>query len=364
MVLMGSGVETARETVDYLNRRRREGRRARVRLYRPFSVEDFVAPCPRPPRIAVLDRTKEPGAIGEPLYLDVVNRRCTRLREGLAPGLERQPTIIGGRYGLSSKEFTPAMVKAVFDELAKDRPKNHFTVGIVDDVLDTSLPYDRSRHRAGRRGAGGVLRPGGRRHGRAPTRTRSRSSARRRTTTPRGTSSTTRRSRRDDRLAPALRPAADPLRVPDPLGELRRLPPVSVPGEDGDSGVWPGPAACSCSTPRTGRTRSGTSCRARCRSRSSASGSSSIAIDALKVARDTGMGGRINTIMQTCFFAVSGVLPRDEAIAQIKKSIEKTYSKKGEEVVRRNFAAVDHTLAHLFEVHVPAAATSRFHKHR
>src|SRR5690606_31504404 len=142
LVLMGSGVETARETVEYLNRQGEKVGVVAVRLYRPFSIRDFVAALPKTTRaIAVLDRTKEPGAIGEPLYLDVVAALREAFDAGEAP-MAQEPRVVGGRYGLSSKEFTPAMVKAVFDELRQARPRNHFTVGIVDDVTHLSLAYD------------------------------------------------------------------------------------------------------------------------------------------------------------------------------------------------------------------------------
>ena len=142
LVLMGSGAETAAETVEYLLARGEKVGVVRVRLYRPFSIKDFVATLPATTKaLAVLDRTKEPGALGEPLYLDVVTALREVFDEGSCP-LPREPKVIGGRYGLSSKEFTPAMVKAVFDELGKERPKNHFTVGIVDDVTHTSLAHD------------------------------------------------------------------------------------------------------------------------------------------------------------------------------------------------------------------------------
>ncbi|HEX7602627.1 MAG TPA: hypothetical protein VF316_13515, partial [Polyangiaceae bacterium] len=142
IVMMGSGAETVHETVDWLNARGAKLGVVRVRLYRPFAIASFLATLPATTRsIAVLDRTKEPGAIGEPLYQDVV----TALAEGVADGLWTRalPRVIGGRYGLSSKEFTPSMVRGVFDELAKDAPKRHFTVGIVDDITNLSLPYDR-----------------------------------------------------------------------------------------------------------------------------------------------------------------------------------------------------------------------------
>ena len=142
IILMGSSAETARETVEHLRTQGEKVGVLQVHLYRPFSAEHFLQALPASTKaIAVLDRTKEPGASGEPLYLDIVSTLAEALTAGTLP-LATLPKIIGGRYGLSSKEFTPTMVKAVFDELAKDKPKNHFTIGIIDDVSHTSLDYD------------------------------------------------------------------------------------------------------------------------------------------------------------------------------------------------------------------------------
>jgi pyruvate-ferredoxin/flavodoxin oxidoreductase len=377
LVLMGSGAETARETVEYLNRRGDKVGVLTVRLYRPFSIPDFVAALPATTRaLAVLDRTKEPGAVGEPLYQDVV----TALFEDRGSRIEDRKTrtarssildprssildprssilVIGGRYGLSSKEFTPAMAKAVFDELAKPAPKNHFTVGIVDDVTHLSLPCDADFDiesddmvRAVFFGLGAD-----------------------------GTVGANKNSIKiigeetdhyaqgyfvyDSKKSGAmtishLRFGPRPIRSPylvrsanfvachqftfldrfDVLDYARPDGVFLLNAPYGPDEVWD-------HLPREVQEQL---IEKRLKL---------YVIDALKVARDTGMGGRINTIMQTCFFALSGVLPRDEAIAQIKKAIEKTYSKKGQEVVRRNFAAVDHTLAHLYEVRVPDRVTT------
>jgi pyruvate-ferredoxin/flavodoxin oxidoreductase len=360
VVLMGSGAETVQETVEHLNARGEKLGLLKVHLYRPFSVKDFVAALPTSARaIAVLDRTKEPGAIGEPLYLDVI----AGLREALDAGLvrmPREPRVIGGRYGLSSKEFTPAMVKAVFDELAKPEPKRHFTVGIVDDVTHLSLPVDESFDvepddvvRAVFYGLGADGTVGANKNSikiigeETPNYAQGyfvydskKSGAM--------TVSHLRFGPRPIRSAYQVRSANfvachqfhfldkfDVLEVARPGGVFLLNAPY------GPDEVWD-------HLPRE------------VQQALIDKGLTFYVIDALKVAKDTGMGGRINTIMQTCFFAVSGVLPRDEAVAQIKKSIEKTYGKKGEEVVRRNFAAVDHTLAHLFAVRVPGQVTSRF----
>ncbi len=358
VVLMGSGAETSHETVDWLTARGEKVGILKVRLYRPFSVEAFVSALPPTARqIAVLDRTKEPGAIGDPLYLDVV----TALREAEgAPywRFARTPGVVAGRYGLSSKEFTPAMVKAVFDELGREHPRNHFTVGIVDDVSHTSLPFDpdfdiepaevvrsvffglgadgtvganknsikiigeeTDNHAQGYfvydSKKSGAMTISHLRFGPRPIRS----------------AYLVRRAQfvachqfgfldRYDVLEYAAPGATLLLNAPYGPEELWEQLPREVQQEIVDKKV------------------------------------KVYTIDALKVARDTGMGGRINSVMQTCFFAISGVLPRDEAIAQIKKSIEKTYGRKGAEVVRRNFAAVDETLAHLREVAVPDTVTT------
>jgi pyruvate-ferredoxin/flavodoxin oxidoreductase len=362
LVLMGSGVETARETVEYLCRQGEKIGVLSVRLYRPFAVKAFVAALPPTTRaIAVLDRTKEPGAIGEPLYQDVV----TALRESFDPGacpLPFEPHIVGGRYGLSSKEFTPSMVKAVFDELAKERPKNHFTVGIVDDVTHLSLPCDDNFDieaddvvRAVFFGLGADGTVGANKNSIKIIGEETdhfaqgyfvydskKSGA--------TTVSHLRFGPRPIRSAYLVRSAnfvachqfsflekLEVLELARPGGVFLLNAPY------GRDEVWD----------RLSREVQDQIIARRLKF---------YVIDALKVAKDTGMGGRINTIMQTCFFAVSGVLPRDQAIAQIKKAIQKTYGKKGEEVVRRNFAAVDHTLAHLYQVPVPEQATSTFHK--
>jgi pyruvate-ferredoxin/flavodoxin oxidoreductase len=359
VIVMGSGAETIQETVEHLNARGEKLGVLKVHLYRPFSVTDFVAALPATARaIAVLDRTKEPGAIGEPLYLDVV----AALREAFDDGtahLQQGPHVIGGRYGLSSKECTPAMAKAVFDELARPNRKRHFTVGIVDDVTCLSLPYDEAFDiepddvvRAVFYGLGAD-----------------------------GTVGANKNSIKiigedtpnyaqgyfvyDSKKSGAmtvshLRFGPRPIRAPylvrsanfvacHQFGFLEKFDVLEAarPGGVFLLNAPFGPERIWDHLPREVQE---TLIEKRLKF---------YVIDALKVARDTGMGVRINTIMQTCFFAVSGVLPREEAIARIKKSIEKTYSKKGDEVVRRNFAAVDHTLSHLFEVTVPGHVTAR-----
>jgi pyruvate-ferredoxin/flavodoxin oxidoreductase len=357
IVVMGSGAETVHETVEWLVARGEKLGLVKVRLYRPFSVADFSDALPASAaRVAVLDRTKEPGAIGEPLYQDVV----TALREAKDAGLRRSlPHVVGGRYGLSSKEFTPAMVKAVFDELTRDAPKNHFTIGIVDDVTHTSLPVDAAfdvepdevvrcvfyglgadgtvganknsikiiGEETGNHAQGyfvydskksGAVTVSHLRFG--PRRIRSAHLIRRATFV--GCHQFGFLDRYDI-LESAVPGAVLLLNAPYPPDQVWDQLPREVQQEILEKRVQV------------------------------------YSIDAYQVAKETGMGGRINAIMQTCFFAISGVLPRDEAIAKIKQAIEKTYGKKGAEVVARNFAAVDATLAHLHRIELPAAASAR-----
>ena len=356
VVLMGSGAEAAHETVDHLVAQGEKVGLLKVRLYRPFSLKHFVAALPGTTRsLAILDRAKEPGAPGEPLYMDAI----TALAEALASGeLAAMPRVIGGRYGLSSKEFNPAMVKAVFDELSKDAPKNHFTVGINDDVTQTSLDVDYSFdiekddvvrclfYGLGADGTVGANKNSikiigeetdnwaqgyfvydSKKSG-AMTISHLRFG-------PENIRSTYLVSRANfigchqftfldkvDVLANAAEGATFLINSPYSKDEVWE----HLPREAQEALI--------------------------------SRNLKFYVIDAYKVADEAGMGQRINTIMQTCFFAISGVLPRDEAIEQIKKSIKKTYGNKGDEVVRRNFEAVDHTLAHLYEVAVPGAVTS------
>jgi len=358
IVLMGSGAETAKEYVDWARERGERIGLVKVHLYRPFSIKDFVQALPATvTRMAVLDRTKEPGAIGDPLYLDVI----AALREAKDEGnshLAVDPLVVGGRYGLSSKEFTPAMVKAVFDNLKQERPKNHFTVGIEDDVTRTSLDVDPdfdiepdSVSRAVFFGLGAD-----------------------------GTVGANKNSIKiiaeetdnygqgyfvyDSKKAGAV--TISHLRFgPQPIRShylIKRANFVAchqyVFTDKYDMLDYAAPGATFLLNAPFGPDEVWDQLPREMQQQIIEKKLKFYVIDAYKVAKDTGMGVRINTIMQTCFFAISGVLPRDEAIAQIKKSIEKTYAKKGPEVVRKNFEAVDHTLAHLFEVKVPAAVTA------
>jgi pyruvate-ferredoxin/flavodoxin oxidoreductase len=360
LVLMGSGAEAAQETVEYLMARGEKVGVLKVRLYRPFSVEHFFAALPATVKaLAVLDRTKEPGAAGEPLYVDVVTAVSEAIASGQAP-FRIMPRILGGRYGLSSKEFTPAMVKAAFDNAAAEKPKNHFTVGIVDDVTHTSLDFDPEFSTEDPKtvralffglGADGTV------------------SANKNSIKIIGEETESNAQGYfvyDSKKAGAI--TVSHLRFgPKPIHSTYLISRASfvachqfsflerfdmlraaAPGATFLLNSPYGPAEVWDHLPRTVQQRI-ISKKLRL-----------FVIDAYQVAKDTGMGVRINTIMQTCFFAISGVLPREEAIAAIKHAIEKTYGKRGEAVVKKNFAAVDATLDHLHEVKVPEQVTSTF----
>ena len=357
IVMMGSGAKTAHEVVEYLTERGEKVGVLEIRLFRPFVAQDFLSALPATVRtLAVLDRTKEPGAAAEPLFQDVV----TALYEGedTDDAAALRPKVIGGRYGLSSKEFTPAMVMAVFAELAASRPRRRFTVGILDDVTHLSLAVDpdfdlepASVVRAVFYGLGadgtvganksaikiigeqtehfaqgyfvydskksGAMTVSHLRFGAQPIRA----------------SYLIRRAgfvavhqwnffERYDVLAQAAPGATLLINAP--------LPPDQV---------WDG-------LPREVQA---TILERKLRV---------FAVDALDVARRAGMAGRINMVMQTCFFALAGVFPRDEAIGHIKHELEKTYRKKGPEIIAKNLAVVDDTLAHLHEISIPAQVTA------
>ncbi|MFQ5643030.1 MAG: pyruvate:ferredoxin (flavodoxin) oxidoreductase [Thiogranum sp.] len=356
IVMMGSGAQVVEETIDKLNAEGRKLGLVSVRLFRPFSSEHMVSALPASCRkIAVLDRTKEPGSAGEPLYQDVV----TALAEACNNGeLESLPIIIGGRYGLSSKEFTPAMAKGIFDNLAREQPKNHFTVGINDDVTHTSIDYDSDFDiepanvtRAMFYGLGSD-----------------------------GTVSANKNSIKiigdgtdlycqgyfvyDSKKAGSqttshLRFGPDPIKAPYLITSTNFIAchkpnfidQVEMLNNAADNAVFllnspVAPERVWDELPRP------------VQQQIIDRNIDFYVIDATTVARDTGMGRRINTIMQTCFFALSGVLPRDEAIAKIKAAIEKTYMRKGADIVQLNFKAVDASLDHLHKVRVPGKVNS------
>jgi pyruvate-ferredoxin/flavodoxin oxidoreductase len=358
VVLMGSGAEAAEETVEYMNARGENVGLLKVRLYRPFSAQHFIRALPTTvKKIAVLDRTKEPGSAGEPLYVDVVTAITESFTSGGFP-LKGMPKTIGGRYGLSSKEFTPAMVKGVFDELKKDQPKNHFTLGIVEDVTNTSLTYDPSFATEGDDvvralfyglGADGTV--GANKNSIKIIGEDTPNSAQGYFVYDSKKSGSTTTSHL--RFGP--RPIHSTYLVDrasfiachqwfflEKFDVLK----AAVPGATFLLNAIYGPGEVWDKLPR------------HIQEQIIEKKIKFYVIDGYKVAQDTGMGSRVNTIMQTCFFAISGVLPRGQAIEAIKNSIKKTYGKKGDQIVQQNFAAVDKTLENLHEVKVPSHVTS------
>jgi len=358
IVLMGSGAEAAEEAVDLMVKQGEKIGMVKVRLFRPFDSKAFLAAMPATVKsIAVLDRCKEPGGAGEPLYQDII----TVLAEHASSlPFAAMPTVIGGRYGLSSKEFTPAMVKGIFDEMQKKAPKNHFTIGINDDVTHTSLTYDDSFSTEDPKTVRALF------YGL-------------------GSDGTVGANKNSIKIIGSETPnfaqgyfvydskksgsmTTSHLRFgPNPIRSSYLITRASfiachnfsfLEKMDAVEAAMPG-AVFLLNSPYSAaevwdhlpKTTQQEMLRKKIEF---------YVIDGYKVAREAGMGTRINTIMQTCFFAISGVLPRDEAIEQIKKSIKKTYGKRGEAVVAKNFAAVDHALAHLEKVELPSAASSQF----
>ncbi len=361
IVLIGSAGETARDTATILNRTGPQKLGVlQVRLYRPFSAAHFLAALPVTTRaVAVLDRTKEPGSAGEPLYLDVVTTLAQATAAGHWPVM---PRVIGGRYGLSSKDFTPAMVKAVFDELAKREPRNSFTVGIDDDVSGSSLRFD----------PGFIIEP---------------DDVVRAVFYGLGADGTVGANKNSVKILAEdegryaqgyfvydshksgaqtvshLRFGPHPIRAPYLIAsasfvachQFAFLDTVDVLALAALGATFLlncpyGPDEAWNHLPRS------------VQQEIIDKHLHLFVIDASKVARDTGLGGRINTVLQTCFFAISGVLPREEAVKRIKHMIEKSYARKGADVVAKNFAAVDHTLVHLCEVAIPKTVSSDFER--
>jgi len=354
--MMGSGAEAADEAVAALNARGEKVGLVKVRLYRPFSVKAFCESLlPTVRSIAVLDRTKEAGAAGEPLCLDIVNAIHEGQRRGYG-SLKTTPTVIGGRYGLSSKEFTPAMVKAVYENLAQPSPKEHFTIGIQDDLNHTSLDYDPefstepdSVVRALFYGLGAEDTVGANKNSIKIIGENTGNYAQEYFVYD---------SKKSGAMTVShLRFGPKPIHSTHLVSKATSSPATSGSSSNATtcSAVW-FREELSCSTVRLAKTRFGISCPAW--SSSIAKKAKLFVIDAYEVARSTGMGSRMNTILQVCFFASSNVLPRGEAIEAIRKSIRDTYGRKGEEIVQKKMKAVDETLSHLFEVKIPDAITS------
>jgi len=360
IVLMGSAAETAHETVEYMNDSGAKVGVIKVRLYRPFDLPAFLSAIPRTARVvAVLDRTKEPGAIAEPLHLDVVTAIAEARAEGL---LDRDIRVVGGRYGLSSKEVTPAMFISVFGELAKPKPRNHFTMGIVDDVTHRSLPWDNELDiekndvvRAVFFGLGSDGTVGSNKQtikiigeetdnfaqGYFVYDSKKSGAV---------TVSHLRFGPRPIRSAYLVKKASfvachQPqfLDRYDMLDYAEKGATFLLNSHHGPNQVWN-------TLPREVQDAI---CSKKLRF---------FVIDAYRVAEDSGLGRHISAIMQVCFFAMSGVLPREEAIVRIKASAEKAYKKRGMEVVRKNHVAIDNALARLHEVAVPLSPSAAHHR--
>jgi len=358
IVLMGSSCETAHETVDYLVERGEKVGIVKVRLFRPFDIKRFVAALPSTVRaIAVLDRTKEPGSAGEPLYQDCLAALLEAHQNGWAP-FAQMPRVVSGRYGLSSKEFTPAMVKAVFDNLAAATPKNHFTVGIHDDVTHTSLAYDPEfstesddvvRALFYGLGADGTVGANKNSIKIIGEETDNYAQGYFVYDSKKSGSMTVSHLRFGPRpiRSTYLVSRANFVACHQPVF-LERYD-VTAPLVEGGTFLLNTPYSKEEVWDHLPRVVQEGLIRKKARF---------FIIDATSVARASGMGGRINTIMQVCFFALAGVLPREEAIQKIKEAIIKTYGRKGDEVVRKNIQAVENTLANLHEVPVPDRVTS------
>ena len=363
IVLMGSGVEAVEETVDHLLAQEEKVGVVKVRLFRPFSRQHLIDALPASVRrIAVLDRCKDPGAAGEPLYKDVVTALAEYAGEN-GEKFRQPPKVFGGRYGLSSKEFTPGMIRAVFDNLTAEKPKNHFTIGIHDDLTHTSLNWDKT---ARNRDMDGVMQCMFYGLGSDGT-----VSANKNTIKIIGEETDQYAQGYfvyDSKKAGAvtvshLRFSERPIRAPYLINDgeaqfigchqtvfIERYPMLDKAADNAvfllntaalPDQVWD-------TLPR--------SMQEKIREKSIRL----YTIDAYAVAKASGMGRRINTIMQTCFFAISGVLPKDEAIAKIKQAVEKTYGRKGRKIIARNFAAIDATLDNLHEIAIPEKITSTF----
>jgi len=361
IVIIGSGGDVASETAKFLNKEDDQKLGVvRIRLYRPFSVKHFLDAFPATTKvIAALDRTKEPGGAGEPLYQDVISAITEGMNEGTAP-FKEAPLVIGGRYGLSSKEFTPGMVKGIFDEMSKDEPKNHFTIGITDDVSNTSLDFDKcfliesdDVIRSVFFGLGSDGTVGGNKNSIKIIGTQTENYAQGYFVY-------------DSKKAGAktishLRFGPEPIKSPyiievgqadfvachqfsflEQIDMVKFLKPGGIfllNSIYGPDEVWQ-------HLPKDFQENI------------LEKEADFYIVDAYKIAEEVGLGTRINTVMQTCFFAISGVLPKDRAIKEIKAMIQKSYGKKGEDVVNMNNSAVDQALENMFKVEMPAKADS------
>lgn len=349
IVVMGSASQTVHETVSYLNAQGEKLGMIEIHLYRPFPTAQFLAALPKSTQaIAVLDRTKEAGSLGEPLYQDII----TVLAEA-----QNSVKVIGGRYGLSSKEFTPAMVKAIFAELTKKQPKNHFTIGINDDVTHTSLAYDSSFITESDKvvrcmffglGADGTV-------------SANKNSIK---IIGEGTNNYAQGYFVYDSKKSGSRTVSHLRFGPEPIDAPYLIQSANFIGVHQFNFIYKTEVLKHAAPNSTFLLNSTYSAEdvwqhlpLEVQKIIIDRKMSLHVIDAYKVAQAAGMGERTNSIMQTCFFALSGILPKDEAIAKIKEAIKKTYSSKGEEVVNKNYAAVDQTLANLHQVKIPSAVS-------
>ncbi len=362
VILMGSGCDAVHETVDYLHRQGEKVGVIKVRLYRPFDSKRLLESLPATIKaIAVLDRTKEPGAAGEPLYVDVV----TAIQETilgsdpqLKAKLQNLKALVGGRYGLSSKDFTPAMIKGIFDNLSATSPKNHFTIGINDDLTHTSLSYDPEFStqsdnvvRAVFYGLGSDGTVGANKNSIKIIGEDTDNYAQGYFVYDSKKSGSVTVSHL--RFGPERIRSCYLVNKASFVGchqwEFLEKYPVLASAVEGSTFLLNSPYPIEQLWDQLPQAVQETIIAKKLKF---------YAINAYKVAREAGMGGRINTVMQVCFFALSGVLSQEEAIAQIKKYIRKTYGKKGEEIVQMNIKAVDSALDHLHEVQVPNSVTS------
>ncbi len=359
IVMMGSGAGATEEAILHLNARGEKLGLLKVRLYRPFATEAFLSALPKSVRaIAVLDRTKEPGAIGEPLYQDVVTAIGENMQDA-SPRFAKLPTVIGGRYGLSSKEFTPAMVKGIFEELWDPQPKNHFTIGIEDDVTHTSLEYDPKFCTEDPRTFRGLF------YGL-------------------GSDGTVGANKNSIKIIGHETPnyvqgyfVYDSKKSGSMTTSHLRFGPVPILStylisqanfvachsfsflERMDILSAAAPGAVFLLNAPYGPEEVWEHLPRKVQQTILERKLEFYVIDAYGVARETGMGSRINTVMQVCFFAISGVLPLAKAVEQIKKAIQQTYGRRGD-VVQKNYAAVDAALAHLHRVKAPEKVTAHF----
>ncbi len=352
IILMGSSCDTVEETVDYLNQQDEKVGVVKVRLYRPFSIKHFFKVLPKTTKsIAVLDRTKESGSLGEPLYLDVLSA-LNELNED--EGLEFSiPHVIGGRYGLSSKEFTPSMVKAVFDELGQKKPKNHFTIGIYDDVTCTSLEWNSSFSIASTDTFRGIFFGLGS-DGTVGANKNSIKIIGEQTENYAQGYFVYDSNKSGSMTTSHLRFGKEPIKSSYLIERANFIAchqsvflekfDILKHAETGATFLLNSPFSKDIVFSKLPLPVQKEIIEKQLRF---------YVIDAAKVAQKSHMGRRINTVMQTCFFAISNILPKDEAIEKIKNSIEKTYGKKGKQIVEMNYLAVENTIENLYEVSVP-----------